>query len=109
MLNTRLALHWQILIGMGLGLVTGVAVNLLAAPLDAAGASSPLLASVIGFVAKANSFVGDLFLRALRFIAVPIVLFSLIVGASSLNDLKKLSRIGGRTILIYVATTAVAT
>jgi proton glutamate symport protein len=46
--------------------------------------------------------VGDLFMRGLRFIAVPIVLFSLIVGASSLNDASKLGRIGGRTILIYL-------
>ncbi|MFK7759182.1 MAG: dicarboxylate/amino acid:cation symporter, partial [Phycisphaerales bacterium] len=49
-----------------------------------------------------------LFLRGLRFIAVPIVVFSLIVGASSLNDLSKLSRIGGKTIAIYILTTAVS-
>jgi len=60
------------------------------------------------FVANLNGFIGDLFVRGLRFIAVPIVLFSLVVGASSLNDLKKLSRIGGKTIGIYLVTTAVA-
>ncbi len=60
------------------------------------------------FIANFNAFIGDLFIRALRFIAVPLVLFSLIVGASSLNDLKKLSRIGGKTIGIYLCTTAVA-
>ena len=47
-------------------------------------------------------------MRGLRFIAVPIVVFSLIVGASSLNDLSKLSRIGGKTIGIYLVTTAIA-
>ena len=60
------------------------------------------------FIHNANGFIGDLFLRGLRFIAVPIVVFSLIVGASSLNDLSKLSRIGGKTIGIYIVTTAIA-
>ena len=41
-------------------------------------------------------------------IAVPLVLASLITGVASLSDLKKLSRIGGKTIAIYVGTTAVA-
>jgi Na+/H+-dicarboxylate symporter len=106
--RSRLALHWQILIGMALGLVVGVGLNLAQGPLEAAAAGSAALAGLFGFLVNLNDFVGDLFLRGLRFIAVPIVLFSLIVGASSLNDLKKLSRIGGRTILIYLGTTAVA-
>lgn len=108
MSKPRLALHWQILIGMAAGMVVGLAVNLLQAPLSALMDSSAAAAAVLGFLASANQFVGDLFLRGLRFIAVPVVLFSLIVGASSLNDLKKLSRIGGRTIVIYLFTTAVA-
>lgn len=71
-------------------------------------AGAGFTASVPRFVANLNAFVGDLFIRGLKFIAVPIVLFSLVVGASSLNDLKKLSRIGGKTIAIYILTTAVA-
>lgn len=108
MSKPRLALHWQILIGMALGMVAGLVVNLFQGPIDGLMASSDIAATVLGFLASANNFVGDLFLRGLRFIAVPVVLFSLIVGASSLNDLKKLSRIGGRTIVIYLFTTAVA-
>ena len=71
-------------------------------------ASAGLAAAAARFVHDLNGFVGDLFLRLLRFIAAPIVLFSLIVGAASLNDLRKLSRIGGKTIGIYLVTTAVA-
>lgn len=104
----KLALHWQILIGMAAGLIVGIAINLAGAPIDAIMAAGGPTASALSFVANLNDFIGDLFLRGLRFIAVPIVLFSLIVGASSLNDLKKLSRIGGRTIAIYLVTTAVA-
>jgi len=108
MAKPRLALHWQILIGMGLGLIVGIIVNLAQDPIQATIAAGGVGGAVLTFLAKLNGFIGDLFLRGLRFIAVPIVLFSLIVGASSLNDLKKLSRIGGRTIAIYLVTTAVA-
>lgn len=107
-MTTRIALHWQILIGMALGLVVGLAVNLLGGPIDRVLEAGGALGSLLTFLARLNDFVGDLFLRGLRFIAVPIVLFSLVVGASSLNDLKKLSRIGGRTVAIYLVTTAVA-
>lgn len=66
------------------------------------------MAKAARFIREANAFVGDLFMRGLRFIAVPIVLFSLIVGVSSLKDMSKLGRIGGKTIGIYLVTTAVA-
>lgn len=71
-------------------------------------AEAGFLAHTARFIRNANLFVGDLFMRSLRFIAVPIVLFSLIVGVSTLNNLTKLSRIGGKTIAIYLVTTAVA-
>ncbi len=129
-----MALHWKILIGLILGVVVGVVVNLawsestwsslgvndvsaylaggqaanLAAQEGGPNEAAGLGAAAARFVRNLNSFVGDLFIRFLRFIAVPIVLFSLIVGASSLNDLKKLSRIGGKTIAIYLCTTALS-
>ena len=108
MLTRRLALHWQIVIGMALGMIAGLAVNFFGEPLTAAAQSSAVVQTLFDFIANANAFIGDLFLRGLRFIAVPVVLFSLIVGASSLNDLQKLSRIGGRTVGIYLFTTGVA-
>ncbi len=52
--------------------------------------------------------IGDMFLRLLRMIAVPLVLFSLIAGVASLNDTAKLARIGGKTIGLYIGTTAIA-
>ncbi|MBX3364500.1 MAG: dicarboxylate/amino acid:cation symporter [Phycisphaeraceae bacterium] len=60
------------------------------------------------FLSNGTSFVGQLFLRLLKFIAVPVVLFSLIVGASGMTDIKRLGRIGGTAILVYLCTTAVA-
>lgn len=131
----RLALHWKILIGLLLGVVVGLAINLLwtestwsaigvhdaaaflsGDPRVADAASAPgapnedagLLAGAARFIRNANAFVGDLFMRGLRFIAVPIVLFSLVSGVSSLKDMSRLGRIGGRTIGIYLVTTALA-
>ncbi len=51
---------------------------------------------------------GTIFIRLLKMIAVPLVLASLILGVSSLSDIRKLSRIGGKTIAIYLCTTVVA-
>lgn len=52
--------------------------------------------------------IGTIFIRLLSFLAIPLVLASLIVGAASLDDIKKLGRIGGKTLLIYLSTTALA-
>ena len=48
---------------------------------------------------------GGIFVNLLKMIAVPLVFASLIVGISQLNDVKKLSRIGGKTIVLYIMTT----
>ncbi len=125
--TNKIALHWQILIGLILGVVVGLIINaawdagtwsslgvddpgawVAGGPAEGANEGANFVARATRFVRDANGFIGDLFLRGLRFIAVPIVVFSLIVGASSLNDLSKLSRIGGKTIGIYIVTTAVA-
>jgi Na+/H+-dicarboxylate symporter len=86
-------LHWQIILGLLLGLVFGV------------------LSASAGWGAFVTAWVkpfGTIFITALKMIAVPLVLASLVTGVASLSDLRKLSRIGGKTIGIYIATTAVA-
>ncbi|MDA0683777.1 MAG: dicarboxylate/amino acid:cation symporter [Bacteroidetes bacterium] len=86
-------LHWQIIIGLVLGLLFGI----LAAAQGWSGFTSDWIAPW-----------GQIFLRLLLLIAVPLVLASLITGVASLSDLKKLSRIGGKTIAIYIGTTVIA-
>ena len=89
----KLALHWKIIIGMILGVFYG------------------LLASKIGWVDFTNDWIkpwGKIFINLLKLIAVPLVFASLIKGVSSLSDISKLSRIGGKTIGIYLFTTVVA-
>ena len=86
-------LHWQIIIGLILGLIFGV------------------IAAAQGWQSFTADWIapfGQIFLRLLQLIAVPLVLASLITGVASLSDLQKLSRIGGKTIGIYLFTTFIA-
>ena len=89
-----IALHWKILIGMALGVVFGL---------------------ILSFVDGGGAFVGDyikpfgtIFINLLKLIAIPLILASLIKGVSDLQDISKLSQMGGRTILTYVTTTLIA-
>lgn len=59
-------------------------------------------------IATSIKFIGDIFIRLLNMIAIPLVLASLIVGAASLGDIKKLARIGSKTITYYLFTTGLA-
>ena len=89
----KIPLHWQILAGMALGVL-------------------------IGFVAahyQAQDFVknwikpfGEIFINALKMIAVPLIIASLVKGVSDMKDISKLSQMGGRTLGLYLITTSVA-
>jgi len=83
----RTRLHTKILIG----LVAGVPVGLLLGPR-----------------AGHIEFLGRLFILLIRMIVVPLVFSSLFVGTASLGNIRKLGRIGGKTILYYLCTTAIA-
>ncbi len=90
----KLELHWRILIGMLLGIVFGVVMaNTSWGP---------------GFVSEWIKPVGTIFIRLLKLIAIPLIIASLIKGVSDLQDLSKFSRIGGRTIVLYIITTVIA-
>ncbi|MBX3043245.1 MAG: dicarboxylate/amino acid:cation symporter [Candidatus Kapabacteria bacterium] len=52
--------------------------------------------------------IGDIFIRLLSFLAIPLVIASLVVGAASLGDVKKLGKIGLKTFTFYIVTTAIA-
>jgi Na+/H+-dicarboxylate symporter len=52
--------------------------------------------------------IGTIFIRLLMFVAIPLVLASLIVGAASLGDIRQVGRLGGKTMLFYLFTTASA-
>ena len=89
----KLKLHWQIIIGLVAGGVFGIfaAVNQLG-----------------DFTSDWVTPFGTLFVNLLKLIAMPLVFASLVTGVASLADVKKLSRMGGRTIGIYLLTTVVS-
>src|SRR5262245_61601132 len=86
-------LHTRILIG----LVAGAALGAAARRVDA-------LASVVGWIEPA----GTIFMRLLTMVVVPLVIAGLFVGVASLGDIRRLGRIGGRTLMYFLATTAAA-
>ena len=108
----KLALHWKILIGMALGVVFSLLL------LSTSWGSSMTTYLVNGEetpINKAELFVrhwikpfGNMFINALKLIAVPLILGSLIKGVSDLKDISKLSKMGLRTIMTYLATTIIA-
>jgi dicarboxylate/amino acid:cation (Na+ or H+) symporter, DAACS family len=91
-------LHTKILLGLGLGAAAGVVSNRL-------WADTPQLTWVVNNVANP---VGQIFLRMLFMVVVPLVFTTLALGVANLGDLRKLGRVGGKTIGFFVLTTALA-
>ena len=90
----KLALHWKILLGMVLGVLLGF-----------------IASSIDGGKELVQDWIkpfGTIFINSLKLIAVPLILGSLIKGVSDLKDISKLSKMGGKTILIYILTTVIA-
>ncbi|MFL5731147.1 MAG: dicarboxylate/amino acid:cation symporter [Cytophagaceae bacterium] len=91
----KFPLYIRILFGMTLGITWG----LLVTGFD----EGP------GFTKDFIKPLGTIFFRLLSFIAVPLVLASLIVGVANLKDMTKLARMGGRTLLLFLCTAFIAT
>ncbi len=86
----KMALHWKILIAMALGVVWA------------------LMSGKFGWNDFTSDWIdpfGKIFINSLKFIAVPLVLFSIITGVAGMGDPSKLGRIGGKTIGLYLVTT----
>ncbi len=90
----KLALHWKIIIGMVTGVLFGIIF------------SQITWGSI--FISNWIKPFGTIFINLLKLIAMPLILASLIKGVSDLKDISKLSKIGGRTIIIYLSTTVLA-
>ena len=90
----KLALHWQILLGMVFGVLFAFILIQFTWGKDI----------IVDWVKP----FGTIFINLLKLIAVPLILASLIKGISDLKDISKLSKMGGRTIGLYVLTTVLA-
>ncbi|HDP99242.1 MAG TPA: dicarboxylate/amino acid:cation symporter [bacterium] len=93
MRRPKLELYTKILMGLVLGVIVGVIANKFGA---------------VQFFSIYIKPFGTAFIRLISMIVVPLVFASLLVGTASLNDIRKLGRIGGKTILFYLTTTSLA-
>ncbi|GHV38603.1 dicarboxylate:amino acid:cation symporter DAACS family protein [Synergistales bacterium] len=96
--NKGMSLLWKISIGFVIGIVFGFAVG-------------PMMSGNVvlsGYVMPFLNVVGNIFLTLLKMIIVPLVFSSIVVGAASIGDPKALGRIGIKTLVLYLLTTAVA-
>ncbi|MHB9148149.1 MAG: dicarboxylate/amino acid:cation symporter [Candidatus Amoebophilus sp.] len=90
----KIELHIQILIGLALGLCFALLSIQLGWP--------------VSFTIHYIKPFGTVFLNSLKMIAIPLVFVSLVIGITSIEDTTKLSRIGGKTFIIYTITTILA-
>ena len=95
-----MSLTQRILIAMGLGLVLGSLLQWIALPED-----HFLNAFALNGVIDAG---GKIFITLLKMLVVPLVFVSLVCGAASLGDTGSVGRLGGKTIGLYLLTTAIA-
>lgn len=91
--NKGIAMHWQVIIGLLLGIVYA------------------WMSIQFGWNEFTLNWIqpfGDIFINLLKLIAVPLVLFSIISGVASLGDMRKLGRMGIKTLALYLTTTMFA-
>ena len=88
-------LHWQILLALLLALVAGLANN--------------AITQFTGFNPyPVYEFIGALFLNALKMIIVPLIMASIVTGMANLNHDHAFARLGSKTLIYYLATSALA-
>ncbi len=86
----KLGLAFQIVLGLVLGIIVGAVFY-----------GNPVVTSYL------QPF-GDIFIRLIKMIVIPIVFSSLVVGVAGVGDVKKLGKIGGKTILYFEIVTTFA-
>lgn len=85
----KISLAWQMMIGLALGIVVGALVD-------------------SSFAQTWLQPLGDLFIRLIRMVVVPLVLATIIAGAAGISDTSKLGRVAVKVLLVYAVTTAIA-
>jgi proton glutamate symport protein len=86
----KLGLAWQILIGLILGITVGAVFY-----------GNPAVEQYL-------KPIGDIFIRLIKMIVIPIVISSLVVGVAGVGDMKKLGKLGGKTLLYFEIITTIA-
>lgn len=97
-MKKKLSLTMKIFIALGLGLIMGLILNSM---------PSGYVKDVL-LIDGIFRLCGKVFINAIKMLVVPLVFVSLICGASAIGDVKKLGRVGVKTLVFYMITTAVA-
>ncbi len=99
--ETKMTLTSKVLIGMGLGIVIGLAINLLG--LNSEGSFiNEYIVNGLFLIA------GKMFVTSLKMLVVPLVFFSLITGVLGIGDINSLGKVGAKSFILYLLTTAIA-
>ena len=95
-----MSLTVKVLLGMALGIIVGLILNL-----------TGLISNSFVDTYIVNGLfhvVGKMFVNALKMLVVPLVFFSLICGVCGIGDIRMLGRVGGKSFVLYMMTTAIA-
>lgn len=100
----RLALHWKILLGLVIGAVVGLTANALA-PQTETGGVNPTL---IWWSQSVAAPVGQVFIRLILMVVIPLVFAALVLGVAEVGDIRRLGRIGLKTLLLTVVLSSIS-
>ena len=95
----KISLGNWILIGMILGFIVGLILNFWV--------KDPFIKDIV-LIDNVFYIGGTVFIKLMKMLVVPLVFCSIVVGVASISDIRKIGKIGGTTILIYLLTTALA-
>lgn len=100
----RLATHWQILIALVLASVTALTLRALFGGTDETSSGAKLVAGAL----ESCRFVGDLFMRALKMIIVPLIVTAVVSGITGMKGVQGFGRLGLKTMAFYLTSSLAA-
>jgi Na+/H+-dicarboxylate symporter len=97
----KMSLTMKVLVGMGLGILVGLVINISGLNAEGSWVNNYLTNGLF-------LIIGKMFVTALKMLVVPLVLFSLISGVIGIGDIRELGKVGAKTFMLYLLTTAIA-
>ncbi len=97
----KMSLATKVLIGMAVGIVVGLFINLLGLNEEGSFVHEYLVTGLF-------LIMGKMFVTGLKMLVVPLVFFSLVTGVLGIGDLRSLGKVGGKSFALYILTTAIA-
>lgn len=97
--RTGLPLHWLMLAGFAIGLIAGLIAHMTA---------GPEAAWVLWLTENVTGPIGQIFLRLLFMLVLPLLFSALVIGVAEMGDLGSLGRVGGRTLMLTAFVSAIA-